>query len=122
MFNLFLKQYNTRYLDLLHTINQVLFNKMDSRLWDYLKEKKRLYESDLIKIAHRQIAADLGTAREVVSRVMKKLEPDGKVLQQGNSFLHCLCCLVDANELFFKCIRNKVMCLYSNKVEKVLIV
>ncbi|TAF64693.1 MAG: Crp/Fnr family transcriptional regulator [Cytophagales bacterium] len=81
---LFFEQYSMRYGDLLHTINQVIFDKMDKRLYDYLKEKVSLTQKNPIKMAHKDIANDLGTAREVVSRVMKKLENEGKVRQRGS--------------------------------------
>jgi CRP/FNR family transcriptional regulator len=79
--NLFFQQYNLRYSDLLETINQLLFDKMDKRLLDYLKEKVELTKKNPLKISHRQIASELGTAREVISRVMKKLEREAKVKQ-----------------------------------------
>ena len=82
---LFFQQYNLRYSELLDTIHHVLFDKMDKRLYDYLKEKTRLTSKNPLKISHRQIANELGTAREVVSRVMKKLENEGKVTQHSNS-------------------------------------
>jgi CRP/FNR family transcriptional regulator len=56
---------------------------MDTRIFEYLKSKVKLTGKNPLKISHRQIANDLGTAREVVSRIMKKLENDGKVNQQG---------------------------------------
>jgi len=80
---LFFQQYNLRYSELLETINHVLFNKMDKRLVDYLKEKVKLTNKNPIKISHRQIANELGTAREVISRVMKKLESEAKVKQHS---------------------------------------
>jgi len=83
--DLFYQQYNLRYIELLDTINHVLFNKMDKRLYDYLKKKIKLTKQNPIKISHRQIAGELGTAREVISRVMKKLEIEGKVKQYANS-------------------------------------
>ncbi len=82
---LFFIQYNARYSDLLETIHQVLFENMDKRLFEYLKKKTHLTGRNPIKISHRQIANDLGTAREVISRVMKKLEHEGKVRQYTNS-------------------------------------
>jgi len=82
---LFYQQYNLRYSELLETINHVLFNKMDKRLYDFLIEKKKVTQQNPLKISHRQIANELGTAREVISRVMKKLENEGKVKQHSNS-------------------------------------
>ena len=46
-----------------------------------MKETARQKNSKIINIRHRQMAAELGTAREVISRVMKKLEQEGKVKQ-----------------------------------------
>lgn len=81
---LFYQQFNRRYTDLLDTISHVLFNKLDKRLYDFLNKRARLTRQNPIKLTHVQIAAELGTAREVVSRVMKKLENEGKVKQHLN--------------------------------------
>ncbi|MBK9104596.1 MAG: Crp/Fnr family transcriptional regulator [Saprospiraceae bacterium] len=81
---LFFQQYNIRYTDLLATIHQLLFDRMDKRILDYLVNKSMLTGRNPIKISHRQIAGELGTAREVVSRIMKKLENDGKIRQEAN--------------------------------------
>ncbi len=83
--NLFYQQYNLRYSELLDTIHHVLFEKMDTRLYEYLKEKVQLTGDNPLKISHRLIASELGTAREVISRVMKKLELEGKVKQHNNA-------------------------------------
>jgi CRP/FNR family transcriptional regulator, anaerobic regulatory protein len=77
----FFRLYNERYVALLEAIQHLLYNRMDERLYSYLLEKKRLRQSDTIQLRHRQIAAELGTAREVITRVLKKLELDGKVRQ-----------------------------------------
>lgn len=82
--NLFYQQYNLRYIDLLNTIHHVLFDKMDKRLYDHLKEKIALTKKQELKITHNQIANELGTVREVISRVMKKLETEGKIKQEAN--------------------------------------
>jgi CRP/FNR family transcriptional regulator len=81
---LFFQQYNLRYTDLLTTIHQLLFERMDKRILDYLVNKAELTGRNPIKISHRQIAAELGTAREVVSRLLKKLENEGKIRQEAN--------------------------------------
>lgn len=81
----FFQQYNLRYSELLDTIHHVLFDKMDKRLHDYLQEKVNVTNSNPLQISHRQIANELGTAREVISRVMKKLEGEGKVKQHPKS-------------------------------------
>ena len=78
---LFFEQYQLRYSELLNTIQSLLFGRMDQRLLDYLKTKAQYKPEGLIKLAHREIATELGTVREVISRVIKKLENEGLVLQ-----------------------------------------
>lgn len=78
---LFYNQYNLRYSELLDTISHLLLDKMDKRLYDYLKKKIELTNNQAIKISHNQIANELGTAREVITRVLKKLETEEKVFQ-----------------------------------------
>lgn len=81
---LFYNQFNLRYSELLDTIGHLLLDKMDKRIYDHLKKKSTLTNNDSIKMSHSQIANELGTAREVVTRILKKLETDGKVLQSAN--------------------------------------
>lgn len=81
---LFYSQYDLRYSDLLETIQHVLVDKMDKRLYEYLKHKTDLINYETVKLTHGQIANELGTAREVISRVMKKLENEGKITQNKN--------------------------------------
>jgi len=78
---LFFQQYNLRYTEMLDTINSLLFDKMDQRLYNYLLEKSRMKGEKILPLRHKQIAGELGTAREVVTRVMKRLEQEGKVKQ-----------------------------------------
>ena len=80
---LFFNQYNLRYSELIDTISHLLLDKMDKRLYDHLKRKAELTTNTSIKISHSQLANELGTAREVISRVMKKLENDRKVEQNS---------------------------------------
>jgi len=83
---LFYNLYDERYSDMINTLNQVLFEKLDKRLYDYLKEKSRVRGTNKIKITHQIIATEMGTAREVVSRILKKLESNGEVIQ-GKGYL-----------------------------------
>jgi CRP/FNR family transcriptional regulator len=80
---LFYNQYNLRYSELLETISHLLLDKMDKRLYDYLKKKSALTSTNSVKMSHNQIASELGTAREVITRVLKKLETEEKVSQNG---------------------------------------
>ncbi|NRB46606.1 MAG: Crp/Fnr family transcriptional regulator [Saprospiraceae bacterium] len=78
---LFFGQFNKRYEDLLFTIHQVLFQRMDERLLTYLRERADRLGTNLLDLRHHQIARELGTAREVISRVLKKLEQEKWVIQ-----------------------------------------
>jgi CRP/FNR family transcriptional regulator, anaerobic regulatory protein len=78
---LFFQQYNLRYTEMLDTINSLLFDKLDQRLYNYLLEKSKLKGEKVLSLRHKQIAGELGTAREVITRVMKRLEQEGKVRQ-----------------------------------------
>ncbi|MEX0289082.1 MAG: Crp/Fnr family transcriptional regulator [Flavobacteriaceae bacterium] len=78
---LFYNQFNLRYTELLDTISHLLLDKMDKRLYDHLCKKSALIKGRPIKMSHYQLANELGTAREVISRVLKKLETEGKVQQ-----------------------------------------
>jgi len=73
--------YQSRYEDLLDTIKQVVFHHMDMRILRFLKEEMEISGSSTIRLSHREIAQKLGTAREVVSRVLKKLESEGLLVQ-----------------------------------------
>lgn len=63
-----------RFNELLKTIDQIAFQRLDERLVSYLKEKSKINNSKIINASHENIAADLATSREVISRLLKKLE------------------------------------------------
>lgn len=82
---LFHQQFKVRYNDLLDTINQLVFTNLDQRLYHFLKETSIIRKENPVHISHREIANELGTAREVITRVMKKLEKEYKVVQNSDS-------------------------------------
>ncbi|WP_040300226.1 Crp/Fnr family transcriptional regulator [Arcticibacter svalbardensis] len=82
--NYIMRSFNERFLELLKSIESIAFHKLDERLIAYLKEKQRLSGSNLIKASHYLIADDLATSRVVVSRLLKQLENDGKILLYRN--------------------------------------
>lgn len=81
---MFYQQYNLRYTEMIDTINSLLFGRMDQRLHTYLLGKSKLRGEKILNLRHKQIATELGTAREVVTRVLKKLEQEGKIKQTAD--------------------------------------
>jgi len=70
--------YHERLTELLSIVDEVAFKNMDFRLIERLKEKQKP-NTDEIEITHQKLADELGTAREVVSRLLKKLEKEEKI-------------------------------------------
>ena len=79
-----MKTVHHRFNELLRTIDQIAFQKLDERLISYLKEKSKATNSTLINLSHQQIADELATSRVVISRLLKKLENDKKLLLYRN--------------------------------------
>ncbi len=82
--NYIMRSFNERFLELLKSIESIVFHKLDERLVAYLKEKQRLSGSGVIKASHHIIADELATSRVVISRLLKQLENDGKILLYRN--------------------------------------
>jgi CRP/FNR family transcriptional regulator len=74
-----LETYRDRFNDLIRTIDSIAFLKLDERLEKYLNEKVRVLKSRNIEITHQQIAEELNSSREVISRLLKKLEQQNRV-------------------------------------------
>lgn len=79
-----MKTIRARFNEMLGVIDQIAFNKLDERLVHYLKEKSRVTGSTLINLSHEQIASELATTRVVISRLLKALENDKKLLLYRN--------------------------------------
>ena len=73
-----IKTYRTRFEELLKTVNEVAFKNMDERLAFYLKQQVEKFGTTL-KLTHQEIATDLNSSREVISRLMKKMEENGRL-------------------------------------------
>lgn len=79
-----LDSYHERLSELLETIDTLAFMKMDDRLMKYLRDKAMVTRDDVIHTTHKDIAQDLHTSRVVVSRLLKGMERDGKIMLQRN--------------------------------------
>jgi CRP/FNR family transcriptional regulator, anaerobic regulatory protein len=69
---------------LLDVVNAIAFKNLDERLLQFLKKKSEVGNTKILNLTHEQIAGELGTARVVVSRLLRKLEED-KVLILGRN-------------------------------------
>ena len=76
--------YRNRFEEMLRTIDAIAFSNMDQRLEDYLKKQVARLGNNL-KMTHQEIATDLNSSREVISRLLKKMEAKGWVIIDRNS-------------------------------------
>jgi CRP/FNR family transcriptional regulator, anaerobic regulatory protein len=80
---MFYNLYSLRYADMLDTIHHLVFEKLDQRILDYLSKKSSLTSEKALNIRHREIASELGTSREVITRVLRKLEQEKRIVQHS---------------------------------------
>lgn len=80
-----IETYRSRFDELLLTLDNVAFRSMDERLEFYLKRAQEATASSTIEISHQQIADELNSSREVISRLLKKMEQRGKVQLHRNA-------------------------------------
>ncbi|ATL47731.1 Crp/Fnr family transcriptional regulator [Chitinophaga caeni] len=79
-----LESYRGRFEELLQTIDHVVFRKMDERLLFYLSRYQSTQNTNIISVNHTEIAQELNSSREVISRLMKKLAERGMIRQLKN--------------------------------------
>lgn len=80
-----IRTYRSRYEELLNTINEIAFKNMDERLEFYIKRQVE-QSGKTVKLTHQEIANDLNTSREVISRLLKKMENNGWISLSRNEF------------------------------------
>jgi len=69
-----LETYRNRFEELLLLIDNVAFRNMDERLQFYLNRHATVNQSNIVNLSHQQIADELNSSREVISRLLKKME------------------------------------------------
>lgn len=70
--------------DLTNVANQLAFKNLDQRVLDHLLKLSEEKKSTTIETSHREISNDLNSSREVISRVLKKMEKEGKLQMSRN--------------------------------------
>tara|TARA_R110002074_G_scaffold141650_8_gene288099 strand:- start:481 stop:1119 length:639 start_codon:yes stop_codon:yes gene_type:complete len=80
-----LQSYHLRMEELLEAVDTIAFLKMDERIFKFLKDKAMVTGDDVVHATHQEISQDLHTSRVVVSRLLKKLENEGKIQLFRNS-------------------------------------
>lgn len=83
--NFVFESYHSRLTEMLDTIDTIAFLNMDQRLMKYLRDKAMINQNEMLQVTHQQIAYELHTSRVVISRLLKKLEIEGKIELQRNS-------------------------------------
>jgi len=79
-----LETYRNRFEELLVVIDNIAFKNMDERLVWYLKRQTAKMGKQL-PLTHQQIANDLNSSREVISRLLKKMERNRLLVLHRNS-------------------------------------
>ncbi|MBI1184927.1 helix-turn-helix domain-containing protein [bacterium] len=82
-----LETYRTRFEEVLKTVDSIAFHRMDERLMEYLRKNVEAQGSEVLQSTHQDIAYELNTSREVISRLLKKLEQNGKIKLGRNQIL-----------------------------------
>ena len=79
-----IESYNIRFKEMIEAIDTLAFMKMDERLLKYLRDRAQVLRETSIYTTHQEIAYDLNTSRVVVSRLLKQLETEGKIILYRN--------------------------------------
>ena len=85
-----LDTYRKRIEEMLVTIDDIAFRNMDERLLSYLKRESQIHNSSTLVINHTEVAEELNSSREVVSRLMKKLSEKGMIRLLKNQHVEIL--------------------------------
>jgi len=84
-----LESYRSRFEELLITVDHIAFRNMDERLLFYLKKQQETLKSNRLYLSNTEIASDLNSSREVISRLMKKLS-DRQIIRLDKNYVEIL--------------------------------
>ena len=74
-----MQTFQSRFRELIETIDSIAFLKLDERLVKYFVDRYQKSGNPTFGGTHQELALQLNTSREVISRLLKKLEKDGKI-------------------------------------------
>ncbi len=81
--------YRMRFEELLDAVDSIAFHRMDERVLKYLQEKSNSLNTNEISMSHHDIAVDLNSSREVISRILKQMERN-KLVKLGRNNIKLL--------------------------------
>ncbi len=73
-----------RFSELLETIELVAFSKLDEQLWHYLVKRVQATGNNTLNITHQQIATELNSPREVITRLLNQLQKKNRISMGRN--------------------------------------
>lgn len=82
--NFVMRSYDSRLQEMIKTIGNIAFKKMDERLETYLAKRAKVQNSNIINTTHQEIADELNASREAVSRLLKQMEKN-KTIKLGRN-------------------------------------
>lgn len=87
--NFVMMSYDQRMVEMVSSIDSIAFEGLDERLMKYLEARSQVIASsdNIIAMTHQEIANDLNSSREAISRLLKKLEHQGKVELHRNRII-----------------------------------
>ena len=80
-----IETYRGRFEEVLEVVDSIAFRAMDERLEFYLKRHRDACGCNVLKLSHQEIGTELNTSREVISRLLKKMEQRGLVKLNRNN-------------------------------------
>lgn len=81
--------YSQRFAELIDVIDLIAFNSLDKKILNYLEKKKEALKTSSLSITHQQIASELNTHREAVSRLLRAMEQKG-IVRLGRNTIELL--------------------------------
>lgn len=85
IFEILLRNYFNLFHHLVNSVANIAFNPLDKRLYELLKYKAKIFDNNIIAITHEELAKELSTSREIITRILKVMEEDNKVVLKRGS-------------------------------------